>query len=159
MVFLIFISILKAAIAWFVIVYLGTNLVGLIGRGFWEKPLNPNEHHEFLKKEIKKWNNSGVAVTILSILATIGIYFYLYHYWGILFLIAIILIMISRVPDLYWEVRILPKELGIPYPVPKDLIRKAIKSKSQDKPLSNTLLASLTWVALVVLFAAFFIQH
>ena len=159
MAFLIFISIIKAVIAWFIIVYVGTNLVGFIGRGFWEKPLDPNEHHEFLKGEIKKWNNSGVVVTILSILATIGIYFYLYYYWGTLFLIAIILVMISRIPDLYWEVRILPKELGVPYPVPKDLIRKAIKSKTRSKPFSNTLLASLTWVAFVVLFIAFFIQN
>lgn len=159
MVFLIFISIIKAIIAWFIIVYAGTNLAGFIGRGFWEKPLDPNEHHEFLRREIKKWNNSGIVVTILSILATIGIYFYLYYYWGILFLVAIILVMISRIPDLYWEVRILSKELGVPYPVPKDLIRKAIKSKTQSNPLSNTLLASLIWIALMVLFFAFFIQN
>jgi len=158
MVFLIFIAILKAVIAWLVIVYLGTNLVGFVGRGFWEKPLDPSEHHDFLKKEIKKWNNAGTAITILSILVTIGFCFYLYHYWGTLFLIAIILIMISRIPALYWEVRILPKELGVPYPVPKDLIRRAIKSKNQNKPFSNTLLSSLTWVALVILFVAFFIQ-
>lgn len=115
----------------------------MIGRGFFEKPLVSGNH----------------IVTFISILTTIGICFYIYHWWGVLFLIAIILIMVSRVPDLYWEVRILPKELGVPYPVPKDLIRKAIKSKSRNEPIFSTLLASLTWVALVVLFIAFFIQH
>lgn len=143
MIFLILISILKAVIAWFVVVYLGTNLIGMIGRGFFEKPLVSGNH----------------IVTFISILATIGICFYIYHWWGVLFLIAIILIMVSRVPDLYWEVRILPKELGVPYPVPKDLIRKAIKSKSRNEPIFSTLLASLTWVALAVLFVAFFIRH
>ncbi|MFY9462097.1 MAG: hypothetical protein WAP51_02755 [Candidatus Sungiibacteriota bacterium] len=142
MIFLIFISIIKAVVAWFIIVYLGTNFVGMIGRGFFEKPLVSGNH----------------AVTLMSILATIGICIYLYYYWGILFLIAIVLVMISRIPDLYWEVRILPKELGVPYPVPKDLIRKAIKSKNSNNPFSNILLTSLTWVALVVLFVAFFIQ-
>jgi len=143
MVFLVFISILKAVITWLVIVWLGTNLIGMIGRGFFEKPLVSGNH----------------IVTLLSILTVIGICFYLYYYWGILFLTAIVLIMISRIPDLYWEVRILPKELGVPYPVPKDLIRKAIKSKSPNNPFSNILLTSLTWVALAVLFVAFFIQH
>ncbi len=130
-------------IAWFIIVYIGTNLVGMVGRGFLEKPLVSGNH----------------VVTFVSILATIGICFYVYNWWGILFLIAIILIMMSRIPDLYWEVRILPTELGIPYPVPKNIIREAIKSKSRNKPFSNTLLSSLMWVALVVLFVAFFIKH
>jgi len=153
---LILISIVKALIAWFVITYLGTNLVGMIGRGFLEKPLDINEHPDFLKNEVKKWNRAGKLTTVLSIVATIGICFFIYRWWGILFLIAIILIMISRIPDLYWEVRVLPKELGIPYPVPKDLIRKAIKS--QNRSMWNILLASLTWIALVVLFIGFFTQ-
>jgi hypothetical protein len=142
MALLIFISIIKAIIAWCIIVYLGTNLIGMIGRGFFEKPLVSGNH----------------IVTLISILATIGFCFYLYYYWGILFLIVVILVMISRIPDLYWEVRILPKELGVPYPVPKDLIRKAIKSKNPNNPFSNILMTSLTWVALVVLFVAFFVQ-
>ena len=143
MVSLILISTLKAVITWFIIVYLGTNLIGMIGRGFFEKPLVSGNY----------------VVTFMSILATIGICFYIYHWWGILFLIAIILIMISRVPDLYWEVRTLPRELGIPYPVPKDLIRKVIKSKVRNMPLWDILLTSLTWIALIVLFFAFFTQR
>ncbi len=142
MALLIIISILKAVVSWLIIVYLGTNLAGMIGRGFFEKPLVSGNH----------------LITLVSIFATIGICFYLYYYWGILFLVAMVLIMISRIPDLYWEVRILPKELGVPYPVPKDLIRKAIKSKNPRNPHSNILLTSLTWIALVVLFVAFFIQ-
>lgn len=143
MVFIILISILKAVIAWLIIVYLGTNLIGMVGRGFFEKPLVSGNH----------------TITFISILATIGFCIYLYYYWGILFLIAIVLVMLGRIPVLYWEVRILPKELSVSYPVPKDTIRRAIKSKTLSKPFSNTLLASLTWVALAVLFVAFFIQH
>ncbi|KKQ07023.1 MAG: hypothetical protein US18_C0027G0016 [Parcubacteria group bacterium GW2011_GWB1_36_5] len=153
---LILISIVKALIAWFVLTYLGTNLVGMIGRGFLEKPLDINEHPDFLKNEVKKWNRAGKLTTVLSIVATVGISFFIYQWWGILFLIAIILVMISRIPDLYWEVCILPKKLGVPYPVPKDLIRKAIKS--QNRGMQNILLASLTWIALVVLFIGFFTQ-
>lgn len=140
---LIFISILKAVIAWLVILYLGTNLIGMVGRGFFEKPLVSGNH----------------IVTFVSILATVGFGFYLYYYWGILFLVAIILIMASRLPDLYWEVRILPKELGVPYPVPKDLIRNAIKSENRKKPFSNILISSLIWVSFAILFTAFFIQR
>ncbi|OGZ97386.1 MAG: hypothetical protein A3G49_01265 [Candidatus Sungbacteria bacterium RIFCSPLOWO2_12_FULL_41_11] len=143
MISFIFISILKAVITWFIITYLGTNLVGMVGRGFFEKPLVSGNH----------------LVTFTSILATIGICFYIYYWWGVLFLISIILIMISRIPDLYWEVRILPKELGVAYPVPKDLIRKAIKSKSRSMPLWDILLTSLTWIALLLLFFAFFTKR
>jgi len=125
-------SALKAIIAWLIIVYVATNLIGSIGRGLLEKPLDSDEYNDYLKKEIKKWNNSGIVVVILSSIITIGICYYLYNYWGILFLIALILEMISRIPDLYWEIRILPKELGVPYPVPKDLIRKAIMNQKSS---------------------------
>lgn len=140
MALLILTSLLKAVIAWLVVMYIGTNLVGMVGRGFFEKPLVSGDH----------------VVTFVSAVATITICFYIYVWWGILFLTAIILIMVSRIPDLYWEVRILPKELGVPYPVPKDLIQKAIKLKTRNMPLWDTLLTSLTWVSLIVLFIAFF---
>ena len=142
MISIILISILKAVISWFVIVWLGTNLVGMVGRGFFEKPVVSGNHF----------------VTFISILATIGIGFFVYYKFGILFLVAIILIMVSRIPDLYWEVRILPKELGVPYPVPKDLIRKAIKLKTRKMPAWDILLTSFTWISLVVLFIAFYLQ-
>ena len=157
MIYLIFISIVKAVITWLVITYLGTNLVGMIGRGFLEQPLATDSNLDFLKDEVKKWNRAGKLTTILSIVATIGICFFIYYWWGVLFLIAIILIIVSRIPSLYWEVCILPKELGIPYPVPKNLIRKAIKS--QNKSIWNVLIEFLTWVALIILFFAFFVQY
>jgi len=142
MISIILISILKAVISWFVILWLGTNLVGMVGRGFFEKPaLSGNRF-----------------ITFISILATIGICLFVYYKFGILFLVAIILIMVSRIPDLYWEVRILPKELGVPYPVPKDLIRKAIKLKTRKMPAWDILLTSFTWISLVVLFIAFYLQ-
>ncbi len=140
MILLIITSILKAVIAWFIVGYIGTNLVGMIGRGFWEKSLTFSDH----------------VLTFISILATAGVLFYTYHSWGTLFLISTLFIMVSRVPDLYWEVRVLPNQLGVPYPVPKDLIRKAIKDKSRNMPLWDALLTSLNWIALLLLFVAFF---
>src|SRR3990167_1495619 len=140
MISFIFISILKAVITWFVIVYLGTNLVGMVGRGFFEKPLVSGNH----------------MVTFISIIATLGILYFVYYFFGILFLIPILLIMISRIPDLYWEVRILPKQLGVPYPVPKDIIQREIKL--QPKTFLNTLFGLLSWIALGLLFLAFYVQ-
>ncbi|TSC60216.1 MAG: hypothetical protein LiPW15_94 [Parcubacteria group bacterium LiPW_15] len=163
MILLILTSILKAIIAWFIITYVGTNLIGFIGRGLWEERLDVNKLDlsdnpikDLAKKEIKRWNNSGDIITGLSFLATIGICYYLYSYWGTLFLIAIIITMASRAPDLYWEVRVLPKQLGIPYPVPKDLIRKAIK-EDKNKSLFKTLLGLSSFATFVILFIAFFI--
>lgn len=137
MIYLILISIIKALVAWFVLIYIGTNSTGMIGRGFFEKPLVSGNHF----------------VTLLSILATIAMYFYLYFWWGILFVIAMALIMISRIPDLYWEVRILPKKLNMSYPVPKDIIRRELKLKTSFKDYFFT---SLDWIALVILFITFF---
>jgi len=157
MIALIIWSIIKAIVAWLIIVYAGTNLVGSIGRGLLEKPLDPNEYQDYLKNEVKRWNNSGIVVAILSSIITIAICYYVYSYWGILFLVALILEMISRIPDLYWEIRILPKELGILYPVPKDLIRKAIMNQ---KPSTwNTLIGSITWINLAIIFIAFYTQN
>src|SRR3989338_9830182 len=146
---LIFISALKAVIAWFAVSFFGTNLVGMIGRGFLEKPLDKGEYPDYLKNEVKNWNRTDKLTTVLSILATIVICFFVYRWWGILFLIAIILVMVSRIPDLYWEVCILPKELGGSYPVPKEVIRQALKAK-RGKSLWDIFTTFLTWIPLVV---------
>ncbi|MFA6533447.1 MAG: hypothetical protein WCT22_05675 [Patescibacteria group bacterium] len=154
MIYLIFISIIKAVVVWFIITYLGTNLVGMIGRGFLEQPLATDSNLDFLKDEVNKWNRAGKFTTALSIVATLAICFFIYRWLGILFLIPILLIMIGRIPDLFWEVRVLPKELGVPYPVPKHLIRQEIKS--QNRGTKNIFFGALIWIALIVLFFAFF---
>lgn len=159
MILLIFISLLKAMIAFFVLSFLGTNLVGMIGRGFLEYPWYKykGEYSDCLKNEVKKWNRADKLTTVLSILATIGILFLIYRWWGILFLIATIFVMISRIPDLYWEVCVLPRELGGSYPVPKDVIRQALKAK-RNKSSWDVFKTFLTWIPFVMIFLAFFLK-
>jgi len=61
--------------------------------------------------------------------------------------------MISRVPDLYWEIRVLPKELNLPYPIPRDIINREIKK--QKKSFRDYILTSLDWIALIIIFVSF----
>lgn len=140
MTILIFASILKAVVTWLVILYVGTNLIGMVGRGIFEKPLVSGNH----------------LVTFISTALILAVCFYVYMWWGILFLAPVILVMVSRIPDLYWEVRVLPKELDMQYPVPKDLIKKALKAKSRNASFWDYFFTSLDWIALIILFIAFF---
>ena len=53
---LIIYSIVGALIAWFATMLVGTNLVGLVGRGIWEQPLTMD--NDFINKEVKKANDT-----------------------------------------------------------------------------------------------------
>lgn len=132
-------SVIKALLVWAVILFVGTNLTGMVGRGLLEKSLDKSDHF----------------VTLISAIATVGILIFVYNLWGTLALSSIVLIMASRVPDLYWEVRLLPKELGVAYPVPKPLIQEAIKAKSHKMPWWDIIVQSFIWIALLLLIIHF----
>lgn len=131
---------IKIIITWLVITFIGTNLIGMIGRGIWEENLKPTDH----------------VITLASTFGSLVIFYFLYAYGGILLMVALALAMLSRVYDLYWEIKILPKALGIAYPVPKPDIRRAIMDKEPPAPWWNNLLEVLTWVNLVIIFVAFY---
>jgi len=45
------------------------------------------------------------AITFLSILVTAAYLFSLFHFWNVWMAVAGVIVMVSRIPDLIWEIR------------------------------------------------------
>src|SRR3989344_5491021 len=117
--------------------FLGTNILGFLVRGFFTNPeidKLTTEGHEFIKKEAIKAQGAEKFTNIVAWIVIVAYLSFLASYnWGIL--IAALMIMAGSFSDLLWEIKhgkkVDPKAL------PKDIIY-----------YGTTL---LTWVALPVI--------
>ena len=100
--------ILKALVAWAVLILIGINLAGFIMRGLvWEPPTidaPPTDRvRELLENEIRRMRFVNAFLNVLTWTAATGYLFALYYYWGIGLVAAGAILILTRVPDLLWE--------------------------------------------------------
>jgi hypothetical protein len=97
------ISIFKAIVGYIVLLFVGTNLLGLIVRGF--IPTYKKDSDGSLISVVPI--NTVPSITMSITFSIIGIlYFYaLYHFWNIGILIAGLILMFTRLPDLLFEMK------------------------------------------------------
>jgi hypothetical protein len=87
----------------------GTNLIGLIVRNIvWSPPCvdapTPGVA-ELLRCEVRRLVIANRAMIFLSILITAAYLFALFHFWNVWLAAAGVIVMVSRIPDLIWEIR------------------------------------------------------
>ena len=99
---MIVLCILKSIAVWFVFMFVGTNLVGFVVRGFLQ-PVRVEEGH--LRRLSQRYQAADVTLTLSSAVAMAAYLFALFHFWNIILAVAAALLMIGRVPDLIWEIR------------------------------------------------------
>ena len=101
--------ILKAIVAWVVLMLVGTNLIGFIVRGIvWSPPSvdAPTDRvAELFRRESRRMGFVNGAMTFLSILVTAAYLFALFHFWNVWLAVGGVIVMVSRIPDLIWEIR------------------------------------------------------
>lgn len=101
--------ILKGIVASVVLMLVGTNLIGLIVRGtVWSPPsvVAPTDRvAELFRHESRRMGVANGAMTFLSILVTATYLFALFHFWNVWLAVAGVIVMVSRIPDLIWEIR------------------------------------------------------
>lgn len=107
---LIIIGIVKSIVAWFIIMIIGINLLGFVVRGLlWLPPsIEPFEGTEFgnkLKKEVLITPLQNFIMTLTAFVFTLAWLFALYHFWNVGLVAAAVIIMLSRFPDLLWEIK------------------------------------------------------
>lgn len=95
---------------WLVLMLVGTNLVGMIGRGPLQPIVTPEpqaigREHDFLRAEVEGTRRADRIVTILFVALTVAFLVFLANVWNIGVAIAAAFVMLSRVPDLIWEIR------------------------------------------------------
>jgi hypothetical protein len=102
--------VLKTIVAWLILMFLGTNLIGFIVRGLvWAPPSidseTPQVVRELLVRESKRMSVANLFITLLSVLLASAYLFGLFYFWNVLLAIAGGIAMVSRMPDLMWEIR------------------------------------------------------
>jgi len=90
--------------------YITVNLTGMVIRGFFydtklEKMKTDKKTPLFIKQEILKDKRADIGVTILFFIITVLFLYLLYRYLNIWMVIAALLIMFCRIPDLIWEIK------------------------------------------------------
>ena len=99
----IFLCILKSILGYLVLMWVGTNLLGMIVRGILPTYKKDADGNLQLAMDVK--SSGGIVITIVFCVIAI-IYFYaLYHYWNIGIVVAAAMLIVSRIPDLIFEMR------------------------------------------------------
>jgi hypothetical protein len=86
--------VIKLILAWFILLYIGTNLVGYVVRNFlsWSSPVI--DLREPFKKmfthELRRERALDIAI---------------YHFWNVGLAVSAGLVMVGRLPNLLWEIR------------------------------------------------------
>ena len=104
------IGIVKTIVAWFIIMLISVNLLGYVVRGLLWSPTSMEE--DVAKIVFKDMPNRepmtptfNFGITLIAIVFTGAYFFILYHFWNIGLVAAAGLIMLSRLPDLLWEIK------------------------------------------------------
>jgi hypothetical protein len=98
-----FLCILKAIAGYFILMFAGTNLLGIVVRGL--RPTFKKDSDGNLVSIVDTSSSGSVIMTILFSAISIAYFFALYHYWNIGIMTAGLILMFSRLPDLLFEMK------------------------------------------------------
>jgi hypothetical protein len=98
-----FICILKSLGVWIVLLFLSTNLLGMVFRGVYPT-YKKDESGNLIMTENPKTNTNKI-ITIISIILCLIYLYLLFHYMGVTTSLCGFLLMITRIPDLLKEMR------------------------------------------------------
>ncbi|HRR94795.1 MAG TPA: hypothetical protein P5083_01495 [Candidatus Paceibacterota bacterium] len=104
------IHILITIVFYIILMLVSTNLVGFFVRGLFVNPdldklKTTVEGNEFIKEEIKKYERSGKLANAIAFLLIV-VYLYLtFHFGNIGVTMIAVIFMITRLPDLLWEIK------------------------------------------------------
>ena len=94
------ISIIKAIIGYFILMLVGVNLIGIVVRGF----IRSNSNNQVFNENITA--PQSIFTTVIGLLITTAYLYALYYFFNIGVLLSAILLMVARIPDLVFEIRI-----------------------------------------------------
>jgi hypothetical protein len=101
--------VIRVILAWFMLLYIATNLVGYVVRNFlsWSSPVV--DLSESVKKlfahELRRNHAIDGAMSLIFLFLTAAYLFGLYHFWNVGLVVSAGLVMVGRLPDLLWEIR------------------------------------------------------
>jgi hypothetical protein len=101
--------ILKSVVAYVILMFVGTNLLGFLVRGFWELlpsiDAPPKRLAEIFARETRRMRIGNFVTKFFFFLLTFAYLIALFYFFEIGVVLAACLVMASRLPDLLWEIR------------------------------------------------------
>ena len=101
--------VLKALIAWVVLIFIGVNLAGFVTRGLlWALPpfeASTDQVRRIIEDETRRMRFANSVLNVLTWAGAAGYLYALYRYWGIGLAVAGAVLILTRVPDLLWELQ------------------------------------------------------
>jgi hypothetical protein len=130
----------KGLVAFFVLMFIGTNLIGMAVGGFVHPIHRHTSDDPFISKEVAKSRLSAYAASLFfSVL--VGVYLVAtWRYINPDAAVAAAMLMLSRVPDLLWEIR----------------TGERITTAGRPKGVVHVVATALTWLALPLLWLSFY---
>lgn len=103
-------QILISIVLYFVLMYLSVNLLGLFVRG-----LFPQKELDRIKREAsqfitiagsdKKYIHQQKRTTVIALILNFAFFYLLFRIWNVGVVVAVLIIMTGRLPDLLWDIK------------------------------------------------------
>jgi hypothetical protein len=94
--------------AWLVLLFVCTNLVGFLVRGLVTDPEMAQlqaEGHDFMKSIMREHRKADHKANIVALILILAFLVALYQFWNAGVVVAALIIMAARIPDLIWEIK------------------------------------------------------
>lgn len=134
----ILISILKTIIAYLILLFVGTNLLGIVFRGL--LPTHRKDSDGNLVVLINPANTRSTIITVIFTLISVLYLYALYHFWNVGIMLSGLIIMLTRIPDLLFEMK----------------TGERIKLKNIPKQPIDIFCTILSWFALPLIWCSFY---
>ena len=90
------VSIFAALVGYVVLLFFSVNIIGIVVRGI----IQPDPKNQGTTENISE--PTSIALTVIFCLICIACLYALYHFWNIGVVISALMLMISRIPDLFF---------------------------------------------------------
>jgi hypothetical protein len=104
----ILLCLIKTVGGWVALMLIGTNLLGMVVRGLVAAPGMDQLEAEMpqpVRDEVAKAKLANVGITLFSALLGVLYLYLLLRFWNLGVLAIAVMLMLSRLPDLLWEIR------------------------------------------------------
>ncbi|HEY1604356.1 MAG TPA: hypothetical protein VGF77_02020 [Allosphingosinicella sp.] len=129
-------------VAWFILMLVCTNLLGFLVRGFFvnQEMENIASGSDIIMNEYKRSVSTNKYINIIAFGLIIIFLVLLYRFWNIWLVLSALLLIVSRLPDLIWEIR----------------HRRKLQATDMDRPRFYLISTALSWVSLPVVWYALY---
>jgi hypothetical protein len=129
--------------AWLILLVVSTNLIGLLVRGFFtnqEMDTLAAEGHDFIKGHVEEYYSAQRKMNVFALVLIMAFVIALYYFWNIGVVVAALIMIASRIPDLIWELK----------------HGRKLRMRDMSRPSLHVLSMILSWASLPVLWYALY---